>query len=253
MIAADFDDGSEEARGDGEVQHQHHDGHQQHDEACQRVHESLYIGDAVDNGIQTMHSGENTVILCGPEEVIDEIAKEAVKALIDEVGAVLGKFGGIETEPPCDEGWGENLGEDDGEMVYEDGSHELFRECACHANICLVRLHFAALEFLELAGEVSHSACLLGSRPMLAEGTVCHNRFLAAAVKADGIFGYMEPFLADITACTAFEAEDAMLYFSFRAGLGRKVARELAEKFVGQRAGWKPFVEFVIVFCSRPL
>ena len=76
VIAADFDDGSEEARGDGELQHelQHHDGHQQHDGVCQRVHGSFYIGDAVDNGTQTMHSGENAVILCGPEGVIDEIA-----------------------------------------------------------------------------------------------------------------------------------------------------------------------------------
>ena len=162
---------------------------------------------------------------------------------------MLSKFGGIETELPCDESWGENLGEDDGEMVYEDGAHERFRGCACHANICLVRLHVAALEFLEPAGEVGHSACLLGSRPMLAEDTVCHNRFLAAAVKADGVFGYMEPFLADITACTALEAEDAMLYFSFRAGLGRKVAPELAEEFVGQRTGCKLLVELVIVFC----
>ena len=88
---------------------------------------------------------------------------------------------------------------------------------------------------------------------MLAEDTECHNRFLAAAVKAAGIFGYVEPFLADLTACTALEAEDAMLYFSFRAGLGRRVARELAEEFVGQRTGCKPLVGLVNAFCSKPL
>ena len=115
-----------------------------------------------------------------------------------------------------------------------------------------MRLHFAALEFLELTAEVGLYAGMECSWPMLAEDAESHNIFLDGACCATSLFERLEPFVADLTACTAFEALDAMLDFAFRYRYTRQKASELADELVG-RGSSKPLVELVIAYHARPL
>ena len=212
-----------------------------------------------DAEVQTVATMDNTVVLYGAMDAVDVGFQKLAENVASSLVSLDASLRGVEelrdtateggTAPveaagrdPCHE-WGS-----------VDSEQHVVREFAVRANIALIKLHFSALELLDISLECPGlDPCELAKWPgLLQEDPETHNSFLGAAAWASSSLEIFEPFIGDMADASEPELLDAVYDMGFRDRWSKHDALEFFEELLGSRCG-SSLLETVVGYATTML